>query len=103
MQLDGLAGLIVLDFVDAPMGHRQRSWMLHGMSGPGSQLSESARHEAPCARLGGDKRRRCSSNETAVVRVRAERRRPAHAVFTALRGPPVACPLPIRFGSVAVG
>ena len=39
MQLDGLAGLVVLDFVDAPMGHRQRSWMLHGTSGPGSQLS----------------------------------------------------------------
>src|SRR5690242_9296947 len=29
MQLDGLAGLVVLDFVDAPMGQRQRSWMFH--------------------------------------------------------------------------
>src|SRR6266436_7360627 len=30
MQMDGLAGLVVFDFVDAPMGQRQRSWMLHG-------------------------------------------------------------------------
>src|SRR6266481_8069987 len=38
MQMDGLAGLVVFDLVDAPMGQRQRSWMLHGRSGPGSQL-----------------------------------------------------------------
>ena len=28
MQMDGLAGLVVFDFVDAPMGQRQRSLML---------------------------------------------------------------------------
>src|SRR6266478_7216597 len=27
MQMDGLAGLVVFDLVDAPMGQRQRSWM----------------------------------------------------------------------------